>query len=85
MALVQSDEDNPKQKYVMLQVEDEEKPVRRDLKLGKTKDKEVEVLKGLKAGDEIVKGAKDKPADDDESSKDEEAAKSKDAEQADEK
>jgi hypothetical protein len=34
------------------------------LKLGKTKDKEVEVLKGLKAGDKIVKGAKDEPAKD---------------------
>jgi multidrug resistance efflux pump len=57
--LVQSDEENPKKKYVMLQVEDEEKPVRREITLGKTKDKEVEVVKGLKEGDEIVKGAKD--------------------------
>jgi hypothetical protein len=57
--LVQTDKDDPKKKYVMVQVEDEEKPVRRDIKLGKTKDKEVEVLKGLKEGDEIVKGAKD--------------------------
>lgn len=62
--LVQTDEEDEKQKYVMLQVEDEEKPVRRDVKLGKTKDKEVEVLKGLKAGDEVVKGAKDKAEDD---------------------
>jgi HlyD family secretion protein len=74
--LVQTDDDNPKQKYVMLQVEEEEKPVRRNLKLGKTKDKEVEVLKGLKAGDEIVKGAKDKPSD-------EEAADDKDEKAAD--
>ncbi len=70
--LVQTDEKNEKKKYVMLQVEDEAKPVRRDVKLGKTKDKEVEVLKGLKAGDEIVKGAKDKADDDD---KDAEAKK----------
>jgi len=62
--LVQSDEDDPKKKYVMVQVEDEEKPVRREIKLGKTKDKEVEVLKGLKEGDEIVKGAKDEKAED---------------------
>jgi multidrug efflux pump subunit AcrA (membrane-fusion protein) len=57
--LVQTDEDDPKTKYVMIQVEDEEKPVRREIKLGKTKDKEVEVLKGLSEGDQIVKGAKD--------------------------
>lgn len=75
--LVQSDADDPKKKYVMLQVEDEEKPVRRDIKLGKTKDKEVEVLKGLKKGDEIVKGAKDK-ADEDEDSADDDARKPSD-------
>jgi multidrug efflux pump subunit AcrA (membrane-fusion protein) len=63
--LVQSDEDDSKKKYVMVQVEDEEKPVRREIKLGKAKDKEVEVLKGLKEGDEIVKGAKDGAADED--------------------
>jgi len=67
--LVQTDKKDEKKKYVMLQVEDEEKPIRRDLKLGKTKDKEVEVLKGLKADDKIVKGAKDEP----EKDKDEEA------------
>jgi HlyD family secretion protein len=59
--LVQTDKEDEKTKYVMLQVEDEEKPVRRDLKLGKKKDKDVEVLKGLEAGDKIVKGAKDAP------------------------
>jgi HlyD family secretion protein len=69
--LVQADEDNPKQKYVMIQVEDEDKPVRRVIKLGKSKDKEVEVLKGLKKGDEIVKGAKDESAEDEEESDDE--------------
>lgn len=62
--LVQADEDDPKKKYVMLQVEDEEKPVRRNVKLGETKDKSVEVLKGLKAGELIVKGAKDKKDED---------------------
>lgn len=57
--LLQTDKDDPKQKYVMLQVEGEEKPVRRDVKVGKTKEKEVEIVKGLEAGDVIVKGAKD--------------------------
>jgi multidrug efflux pump subunit AcrA (membrane-fusion protein) len=59
--LVQTDKEDEDKKYVMLQVEDEDKPVRRELKLGKTKGKEVEVLKGLKADDRIVKGAKDEP------------------------
>jgi len=75
--LVQSDEEEPKTKYVMLQVEDEEKPVRREIKLGKTKDKEVEILKGLKEGDQIVKGAKDEPAED-EDEEDEDAEDKKD-------
>jgi multidrug efflux pump subunit AcrA (membrane-fusion protein) len=75
--LVQSDEDDPKKKYVMLQVEDEEKPVRREIKLGKTKDKEVEVLKGLKEGDEIVKGAKDKASEDEDEDADKADAKDK--------
>lgn len=57
--LLQTDKENPKQKYVMLQVEGEEKPVRRDVKVGKTKEKEVEIVKGLKVGDLIVKGARD--------------------------
>lgn len=68
--LVQADEDDPKKKYVMVQVEDEEKPVRREIKLGKSKDKNVEVLKGLKAGDLIVKGAKDGAGDEDDEKKD---------------
>jgi HlyD family secretion protein len=61
--LLQTDKDDPKQKYVMLQIEGEEKPVRRDVKVGKTKEKEVEIVKGLKAGDLIVKGAKDEKKD----------------------
>ncbi len=73
--LVQTDEENPKKKYVMVQIEDEEKPVRREIKLGKSKDKEVEVLKGLKKGDEIVKGAKDEEAEDDVEEADAEAEK----------
>lgn len=56
--LLQTDEDEPKEKYVMLQVKGKEKPVRRDVTVGKTKEKEVEIVKGLKAGDLIVKGAK---------------------------
>jgi multidrug resistance efflux pump len=74
--LVQSDEDDAKKKYVMVQVEGEEKPVRREIKLGKKKDKEVEVVKGLEAGDQIVKGAKDKP--EDEEAKDDKAEEKKD-------
>ncbi|MBX3435023.1 MAG: hypothetical protein KF847_17030 [Pirellulales bacterium] len=56
--LVRTDDDNPKLKYVMVvekSEDDEDKPVRREIKLGKTKGKEVEVLKGLKAGDLISK------------------------------
>ncbi|MBA4107298.1 MAG: hypothetical protein C0485_16250 [Pirellula sp.] len=57
--LLQTDHEDPKQKYVMLQVEGEKKPIRREVKVGKTKEKEVEIVDGLKAGDLIVKGAKD--------------------------
>ncbi|RIK82751.1 MAG: hypothetical protein DCC67_06850 [Planctomycetota bacterium] len=85
--LVQSDEEDPKKKYVMVEVEGEEKPVRRDVKLGKTKDKEVEVLDGLKAGDAIVKGAKEKPedkesADDAKDAKDDKSAADESAEKS---
>ena len=73
--LVQSDADEPKTKYVMLQVEDEEKPVRREIKLGKSKDKNVEVLKGLKEGDLIVKGAKDEKGEKDDAAKKDEVKK----------
>lgn len=61
--LLQTDDDNPKQKYVMLQVEGEQHPVRRDVKVGKTKEKEAEIVKGLAAGDLIAKGAKDEKKD----------------------
>ncbi len=57
-ALVQTDEEDDKIKYVMLVKEDEDEPVRRNVKLGRTKDKLVEVLKGLDEGDEIVKEEK---------------------------
>ncbi|NOY42245.1 MAG: HlyD family efflux transporter periplasmic adaptor subunit [Planctomycetes bacterium] len=56
--LVQTDEEDDKIKYVMLVKEDEDEPVRRNVKLGRTKDKLVEVLKGLDEGDEIVKEEK---------------------------
>jgi hypothetical protein len=57
--LLQTDKEDEKQKYVMLQSDGKEKPVRRDVKVGKTKEKEVEIVKGLEAGDVVVKGAKD--------------------------
>jgi multidrug efflux pump subunit AcrA (membrane-fusion protein) len=53
--LIQTDKDDEKIKYVMLLSGDEEEPIRRDVKLGKTKEKMVEVLSGLKKGDKIVK------------------------------
>lgn len=56
-SLVQTDEDDDKQKYVMLLSEDD-KPARKDVKLGRKKAKLVEVLSGLSAGDRIVKEAK---------------------------
>jgi HlyD family secretion protein len=58
-SMLQTDEDNPKQKYVMLQGDDDAKPTRRDVKVGKTKEKDVEIVSGLKAGDVIVSGAKE--------------------------
>jgi multidrug efflux pump subunit AcrA (membrane-fusion protein) len=62
--LLQTDADDKDKKYVMILEEEGDKPERRDLKLGKTKDKEVEVLRGLANGDRIVKGAKDESKDD---------------------
>ncbi|MAT70046.1 MAG: hypothetical protein CMJ58_11040 [Planctomycetaceae bacterium] len=62
--LVQSDEDDEDQKYVMIVKDEDEDPVRRDIKLGKKKDKDVEVLDGLSEGDLIVKGAKDEEKED---------------------
>jgi HlyD family secretion protein len=53
--MIQTDKDDEKIKYVMRLSGDDEEPVRREVKLGKTKDKMVEVLSGLKAGDKIVK------------------------------
>jgi len=57
--LVQTDEDDEKIKYVMLVDPKEEKPVRREVTLGREKGKLVEVLKGLDEGDEIVKEEKE--------------------------
>ena len=53
--LIQTDKDNEKIKYVMLLKGDDEEPVRREVKLGKSKEKQVEILSGLKEGDKIVK------------------------------
>ncbi|MEX0612147.1 MAG: HlyD family efflux transporter periplasmic adaptor subunit [Pirellulales bacterium] len=54
-AAIHDDEDNEDQKYVWLvDPEDEEaKPERRNVKLGKRKGDEVEVIKGLKKGDVV--------------------------------
>jgi len=75
--LLQTDKDDPKQKYVMLQVEGEKEPVRRNVKVGKTKEKEAEIVKGLEAGDLIVKGAKDEKKKEVETVKEEEKEKKK--------
>lgn len=56
--MVQTDEEDEKIKYVMVLDPKEEKPVRRNVKLGRSKDKQVEVLRGLEEGDEIVKEEK---------------------------
>ena len=61
--LVQTDEENKKKKYVMVYDEDEEEAVRRNVKLGRSKEKMVEILKGLKAGELIVKETKEKDKD----------------------
>lgn len=61
--LLQTYADDKDKKYVMVLEKDADKPVRRDLKLGKTKEKDVEVLRGLTKGDRIVKGAKDETHD----------------------
>jgi HlyD family secretion protein len=54
-AAVRDDEDDEDQKYVwVVDAEDEDaKPVRRNVKLGKRKGDEVEIIKGLKKGDVI--------------------------------
>jgi multidrug efflux pump subunit AcrA (membrane-fusion protein) len=57
--LVQTDKEDEKTKYVMVLDPKEEKPIRRNVKLGRSKDKLVEVLRGLKEGDEIVKEEKE--------------------------
>jgi multidrug resistance efflux pump len=54
--LLQTDEDNKKLKFVMLLLEGEEKPVRREVKVGHSKGKSVEILEGLKPGDRILAG-----------------------------
>lgn len=64
--MVQTDKDDDQIKYVMLVAEDEDEPVRREVKLGKKKDKQVEVISGLKAGDKIVREESKKDDDSDE-------------------
>lgn len=54
--LLQTDEDDKKLKFVMLLPEGEEKTVRREVKVGHTKGKSVEILEGLKPGDRIQAG-----------------------------
>ena len=63
--MVQTDEEDETTKYVMLVDPDEEEPVRRDVKLGRRKDKLVEVLRGLDEGEEIVKEEIEKSSKDD--------------------
>ncbi len=63
-ALVNTDEDNEKIKYVILVDPNDDEPVRRKVKLGRKKDKVVEVLDGLAAGDQIVKEDKKDENDD---------------------
>lgn len=57
---VNTDEDDSDEKYVLVLEDKDEEPVRRKVKLGKKKDKEVEILKGLEEGDEIVKKEEEK-------------------------
>jgi multidrug efflux pump subunit AcrA (membrane-fusion protein) len=54
-AAIRDDEDNEEQKYVWLvdPDDDEARPQRRNVKLGKTKGADVEIIKGLKKGDVI--------------------------------
>jgi len=58
--LVQTDEDDEKTKYVMVVEDENEDPVRREVKLGRKQDKNVEVVEGLDEGDQIVKEEKKK-------------------------
>jgi HlyD family secretion protein len=58
-ALVETDKEHKKRKYVFVLDEEEDEPVRRKVKLGRSKGKLVEVIKGLQAGEKIVKPPKD--------------------------
>ena len=66
---VQTDKDNDKIKYVLLQSSEGDEPVRKEVKLGHSKGNYVEILEGLDSGDKIVKkeSSKDSSADDEES------------------
>lgn len=52
--LIQTDADDPTKKYVLLAAAEGESPVRRDVRLGRKQDKDVEVVEGLSADDKIV-------------------------------
>lgn len=61
--LIQTDKEDEKTKYVMVVIEDEKEPLRREVKLGHTKGDLVEILEGLEEGDKI---SKDQPKEEDE-------------------
>ncbi len=69
---VHDDTDDPDKHYVWLVKADDEqaKPERRTVKLGKRKDDEIEILKGLKKGDVISLDDETKDADKDKEEKD---------------
>ena len=77
--LVETDQKNKKRKYVLVLDELEDEPMRRKVRLGRRKGKLVEVVKGLDAGEKLLKPAKDEdkePTKD--RDKDKEPAKDKD-------
>lgn len=53
---VRTDEEDDEKKYVLVQVEGEDEPQRRDVEVGKTHKGKTEILEGLQAGDEVVLG-----------------------------
>jgi multidrug efflux pump subunit AcrA (membrane-fusion protein) len=63
-AAIRDDEDNPNKKYVWLVDADDEKakPERRDVTLGKRSGDDVEIVKGLAAGDVVSLGDESKKA-----------------------
>jgi HlyD family secretion protein len=53
---VRTDEEDEEKKYVLVQVEGQDEPERRDVKVGKTHKGKTEILEGVKAGDKVVLG-----------------------------